>query len=274
MHVHSSVPGEPKYDAVPIPQGYSTAQGEYTGSGGVMSTLSPQQLLQLPGALVESNVHGPSTPTAGPSEPRWEPVNQYDSPRAPSRNISGAARSSGTSPDFPVISVPNEALRPQEPDIRPQRDPLTRAPGDPVLPASVRRRGDSLIGDGSSAHSPPPIEQIPTPRQPASPISDFPSVSSQIQGLRAQQATPVASQTPDVRITPPPTPAISDKHKYPESEPNKPPAGLNLPVVHPQFADEKIPVMDEPEREERIVMSATSYPGQAWEPECFWMDGE
>ena len=45
-----------------------------------------------------------------------------------------------------------------------------------------------------------------------------------------------------------------------------------MPIVHPEFADEKIPVVDEPDEEEAIVMSSTSYPGQAWEPECFWMN--
>jgi len=46
---------------------------------------------------------------------------------------------------------------------------------------------------------------------------------------------------------------------------------VSLPIVHMDYADEKIPVMDEPEKEERIVMSATSWPGMGWEPECFWM---
>ncbi|KAI5801746.1 hypothetical protein DFH27DRAFT_557850 [Peziza echinospora] len=144
--------------------------------------------------------------------------------------------------------------------------------------------------------APPPQQQ----QQQQYPGSSQPQIQSQAQFALSQQQQPPRTATPpqpqaqppqqpEVKITPPPSPSLAER--YPVVL-NASGSGLSnpapttsqgapldsegvpvvMPIVHPEFADEKIPVVDEPDEEETIVMSSTSYPGQAWEPECFWMN--
>ncbi|KAF8424286.1 hypothetical protein EV426DRAFT_91405 [Tirmania nivea] len=314
-------PGEQHHEAVPIPMGYRTTPGEYVVPPG-QGRMPPQQIQQQqqrpmsgyqqqpqgpqdrqsPAPSMGSGKHGPSVPpprqpgSAGPVGQQQSQSNQYDLRESPHGSISatGARRSQPQAQQSPAQY--DITTRQQENEPRPQRDPSQRAPGDPVLPASVRMRGDSIRREGSpgvgassaggfsisSASSPQMItlsqvsQQQPQPPQQQTPSFVFASSSSTspppVTGPTPSPATvPVASSSTEVRITPPSSPSMATAKKYPANEPSGPPPGVTLPIVHMDYADEKIPVMDEPEKEERIIMSATSWPGMGWEPECFWM---
>ena len=340
LRINQPAPGQPQYEAVPIPQGYRATQGEYTlrGLPPMQSQHSPNQQnpniqqsppmpQQAPHPMsgYQQGRHSPTTSvgsrhgrtispgTPGPSSaPGPQPFSQFDN-RSPQGSISDATGRAPTGPGFISIQyeVPKQQQSPgqisQVPSISPdaeiqarvQRDTSQRTPGDPVLPASVRRAGEAQ-SDSSSLRSPPPPAQSPPPQAPkqspttsvsAATSSSTPNTAAVLSQVErpatvspVPQQTPIVSPTPgsssspklpddpEVKITPPTSPSVGNKHPVAHSGP---PPGANLPIVHPEFADEKIPVFEEPEKEERIVMSATSYPGQAWEPEYYWMgDGE
>jgi len=338
LRVNQVSPGEQQHEAVPVPMGHRTTQGDYTAPPG-QGRMLPQQIQpqqrpmsgyqqqpqgpqgrQSPAPSVGSGKHGPSVPPPGQPGPAGQQqgqFNQYDS-RGSSYGSSISAAGGRPLPQPQQGPVQYDlASRQLENDPRPQRDPSQRTPGDPVLPA--RMRGDSIRREGSPAQSPqlqqaqqrrgspgvgpssaggfstssasshqtitpspvsqqppqPPQQQNPSPviassssAAPSPPPAAAPTTATP---ATAPTAAPVASSSTEVRITPPSSPSIAAAKKYPANEPSGPPPGVSLPIVHMDYADEKIPVMDEPEKEERIVMSATSWPGMGWEPECFWM---
>ncbi|KAF8470057.1 hypothetical protein BDZ91DRAFT_35675 [Kalaharituber pfeilii] len=339
LRVYQAAPGEPKYDPVPIPQGYHTTQGEYVlrGSGLMQSPPVPSTPGMQPSTPGMQQGQRPMSGYQGGPQGRQSPVpsigrqgppdstNQYGY-HSPHGSISaGTARSPAPQPGPAGISIQYEDPRQQgqgsqvssvSPDTEGRSSqPSPRTPGDPVLPASVRRAGSQETGFPSPRSPPPPRAQ--SPAQANGKVSPIPGTPSQYSSSTTVTTTPVIQQAPimstpviasssassspapqapsapvaavataasevtissaaakpensEVRITPPSSPDM-ETMKYPVNEPVIP-EGAQLPIVHPEFADEKIPVFDEEETDDKIVMSATAYPGQAWEPECFWMD--
>ncbi|RPB26574.1 hypothetical protein L211DRAFT_684091 [Terfezia boudieri ATCC MYA-4762] len=320
LRVNQVAPEEQQHEVAPTLM-YRAAQGEYIvppGQRRIPQQIQPQQRpmseyqqqpqgpqdRQSPAPSVGSGKHGPSVPPPGQPGPVGQQQSQFNPYDGPYGSVSA---SGGRGPQQGPVKYAVASRQPEN-DTRPQRDPSQRAPGDPVLPASVRMRADSIKREGSpaqslhvqqmqqgrgspgvdpsstggfstsSASSPQMVtpsqvsQQPPKPPQQQTPSSVTASSSSASPPLAAAPAAvPEASSFTEVRITPPSSPSMATAKKYPSNEPSGPPPGVSLPIVHMDYADEKIPVMDEPEKEERIVMSATSWPGMGWEPECFWM---